>query len=221
MSPPPRVLVFGEDENDREILKELIVAICPALGGKVEKRRKPLIMAKGANKTQLSHRARKLAAVVRAEEARGPIAGVFVHEDADDVAPADEKREQQMVEACAKHCLKIYAVVPAWEIEAWFFLFPEAVSSAFPSWKPLPRLVGARVDLRRDAKERFRDSTTGRRAGRRYRESDGPLVARKIAELGIARSPLGVSAAYVRFVSSCDDCCHSRGVVDGNHRRDP
>jgi hypothetical protein len=97
-------------------------------------------------------------------------------------------------------------VVPAWETEAWFFLFPDAVSKAFPSWNKLTAATG-RVDQRQNAKEAFRDATTPKKAKRRYSESDGPAIAAKIAELGLARSPTGRSDAYDRFIRCVDDCC--------------
>jgi hypothetical protein len=126
-----RILVFGEDDHDREVLRILIRALCPAASGRVSKRKKPLLLAKGAQTNALDSRAKKFAAVVRAERVIQPVACVFVHEDADDFAPADEARAIAMTAAAAKHGVDIFAVVPAWETEAWFFLFPDAVSKAF------------------------------------------------------------------------------------------
>ncbi|AUX19808.1 uncharacterized protein SOCEGT47_002610 [Sorangium cellulosum] len=45
---PPVVLVFGEDENDRESIKILLEALCPALARRVQTRRHPLVLIKSA-----------------------------------------------------------------------------------------------------------------------------------------------------------------------------
>jgi hypothetical protein len=185
--------------------------LCPAADGRVAKRKKPLLLAKGATTGGLDARAKKLAATIRAEIAIRPVACVFVHEDADDYAPADKARAESMEAAAAKHGATVCAVVPAWETEAWFFMFADAVAEAFPSWIRLKPVVG-RVDNRKDAKEAFRNATTPRSARRRYREHDGPKIAAKIAERGEARSPVGRSDAYERFVRCADTCCTQ---VDG------
>lgn len=206
MASSPRVLVFGEDDNDREILRILILALCPALAGRVDKRKRPLLLAKGAQIGALDARAEKLAAAVRADAAIRPVGCVFVHEDADDYAPADLARATAMEAAASKHGVDICAVVPAWEMEAWFFLFPEAVAEAFPSWQTLKPATG-NVDRRQHAKEAFRDATTPKKAKRRYEGSDGPAIARKIAESGCVRKPTGKADAFDRFLRCVDECC--------------
>lgn len=202
----PQVLVFGEDDNDREVLRILITSLCPPASGRVAKRKKPLLLARGATPDGLEARAKKLAATIRADEAIRPVACVFVHEDADDYAPADRHRAGSMEAAAAKYGAKICAVVPAWETEAWFFLFPGAVAETFPSWTKLKSATG-RVDRRKDAKEAFRSATTPKNAKRRYEESDGPKIAATIAERDEARSPVGISDAYQRFIDCVDACC--------------
>jgi hypothetical protein len=205
-----RILVYGEDENDRDIIRELIVAICPSAAGRVEKRRRPPMFVKGGSSTNLAHRAQKFAAAVRADEsANGPVSCVFVHEDADGLPPEDEVRGRQMRDACANEGLDVIPVVPAWEIEAWFFLFPAAVARGFPSWRRLPERPGARVDFIENAKERFRALTAPPGGKRRYVESDGRRIASCIRELGLADSPVGEAAAFTRFREDVAGCCTS------------
>jgi hypothetical protein len=217
---PDRILVFGEDNNDREVLQELIVALCPSLEGRVEKRRQPPMLVKGLNSSRLAIRAKRFAAAVRADEAvGGPVSCVFVHEDADAFPPEDEARGERMRDACRREGVDIVAVVPAWEIEAWFFLFPLAVSKAFPSWRKLPEMPGRRADFIQDAKEKFRAQTAPSNRKRRYVESDGPRIARCIRELDLADSPIGECAAYRRFRESVAECCTSRGGPKVKRRR--
>lgn len=214
----PRVLVFGEGDSDREAIRELIVALCAAADGRVEKRMKPLLLVKNASAPNLSVRAQKLAATVRADQAaRGPVACVFVHEDADDLAPTDERRAAAMREATLAAGLEVCPVVPAWELEAWWFLFPDAVASAFPSWSRLPSKPQRQVDRIRNAKEAFRNATTPRRARRRYTESDGIDIARAVRQLDLANRPVGRADAYDRFRQCVDQCCARLG--EGAARR--
>lgn len=200
------VALFAEDPTDYLAIEQLIVALCPSAAGRVVKRRRPLLLAKGAQAAALQKRAAQLAATVRQIEiSDGPVTCVFVHEDADAVTPADARRSAEMRAAAHAADVEICPVVPAWELEAWWFLFPDAVAAAFPSWKKLtPR---ATVDRITDAKEKFRDATTDRRTRRRYREADGQAIAGKVRALGLARAPMGTCASYTRFVDCVDECC--------------
>jgi hypothetical protein len=105
---------------------------------------------------------------------------------------------------------------PAWELEAWWFLWPDAVGSLHQTWQAPTAYVGREVGLVRNAKEELQRqllpaSSGERRRKHSYRESDAPLVARKIRELGIADEPRGVSRSYQRFQDSVRECCDHAG----------
>lgn len=194
-----RVFIFGEDGNDAKALGELVVALNSDVRGRLEHRMKPLLLAKGAPEDAVKHRAGKLAAFLRSEEARGKTpAAVFIHEDADGYPPEDETRELRLRDAAKRAGLAIEPVVPAWELEAWWFLFPRAVAEAFPSWELLPDPNGKRVDHTQNAKEAL-IKATGKLGRRRYTEADAPSIARAVRELGLAEQPAGRAGAYDRF----------------------
>jgi hypothetical protein len=202
-----RVFIFAEDRNDAKALQELITALCPSADGSVERRIKPLLLAKGASPGALQRRAARLAAHMRAESARGKRATcIFLHEDADAHPPADRERSSQLYQAARAAGIDLCPVVPAWEMEAWWFLFPAAVASAFPSWRPLPSAPHKAVDRTKDAKEALRRAT-GPRGTRRYSEADAPRIASEVRRLGLAERPTGHADAYVRFRSCVDECC--------------
>ena len=181
------MFVFAEDRNDAKALEELISALCPQAKGRVERRTRPLILAKGAQRDALRRRAAKLAATLQVEAARGkPAACVFVHEDADAHPPADAQRVKVLTDAARQQGLRICPVVPAWEMESWWFLFPSAVAAAFPTWKQLPQSAGRDVDRLKDAKEALKRAT-GRRGERRYSEADAPRIAAEVRRLGEAQ----------------------------------
>jgi hypothetical protein len=203
------VLIFGEDENDREALKELIVALCPELEARVETRPRPLVLLKDVSPAEIPNRARQIADVVAAERVRKNVRCVFAHHDCDDVEPAHEAVSRRIEEALARAGCPTHAVAPAWELEAWWFMWPSAVKAYQSSWNIPKKYRGIKVGLIVDAKEEFRRGvrSAGKQKGREYRESDSPLIAKKVREMGLARNPEAQSSSYERFVASVDSCC--------------
>ncbi len=199
---PPAVLIFGESDNDRRAIRELILALCPRLDGYILLRQHPLVLIKDARPQDVPSRAQKIADIVSAESRLRGITCVFVHEDCDAVEPRHEALAEKIEQALAEVGCHAHAVVPAWEIEAWWFLWPQAVTAYQVHWSLPARYKGTRIGLIVNAKEQFRRSTVAGskvRTPRRYRESDSPLIAQKVRELGIVRSPEAVSASFERF----------------------
>jgi len=203
------VLVFGEDENDTKAIRELIVALCPELESRIETRRRPLVLIKDARPEDVPDRARQIADVVAAERRRRNVLCVFAHQDCDDVEPSHEAIGRKIEDALERAGCHVHAVTPAWEIETWWFLWPAAVRAYQSSWKLPTRYFGADVGLIVNAKEELRRAVLapGDRRPRRYRESDSPLLAKKVREMGIVRNPEAKSLSYERFVGSVDACC--------------
>ena len=210
----PLVLVFGEDENDRKSIRELIEALRPELAGRVQERRQPLVLIKNARPEDVPERAQRIAAVVDTDRATHDVMCVFAHEDCDDVEPAHEAACTKIETALAKVGCLAHAVVPAWELEAWWFMWPEAVQAVRPkSWRAPDDHLGKRVGLIKDAKEELRKRVVPkdlkpekRKTFPHYQESDSPTIARHVREKKLARTPGARSDSYARFLASVDQC---------------
>lgn len=185
-----RVLVFGEDDHDRKAIKALAEGLRPDLAGRVELRRSPLFLVKNQDLDKTATQAEKIAEIVRTEQ---PVCAVLAHEDCDDLEPAHErvaaaKRAALAKALAATGCVPI-PVTPAWEIEAWWFLWPQAVKAANPSWRAPDDHVGKHVGSIRDAKEELKRCVRPRgkspRKVRDYEEADSPAIARHVVAAGI------------------------------------
>lgn len=144
MSTREVVLVFGEDENDRSAVRALFQGLRPDLAGRVavEKRRAPMTLVKGMRSPARGSRAGRVAAAVRAEHrVRGVRACVF-HEDTDAVEPSSAVLADEIRTAYAACPGVVVPAVAAWEIEAWWYLFPRAVAQTHPTWRVPDQHVG-------------------------------------------------------------------------------
>lgn len=202
-------LIFGESENDTRALAELIQALCPQLTNRVVTRRRPLVLIRSSSPNDVGLRARKLAAAVRAEKVATPVVCVFAHEDADEVEPAHQTIAEKIERALHEAGCPAHAVVPAWEMESWLLLFPAALTAFRASWARTAIYRGRDVGRVQNSKEKLIRLT--RKSGQEYRESDAPLVAKKIRELQIANIPEGTSRSYERFRAAVDECCAKMG----------
>ncbi|HZI04621.1 MAG TPA: hypothetical protein VEZ71_11390 [Archangium sp.] len=211
---PSIVLLFGEDENDTKSIRELIEGLRPELAGKVQHRRQPLVLIKNARPEDVPERAQRVADAVDIERATHDVACVFAHEDCDEVEPKHLAVCAKIETALAKAGCPAHAVVPAWELEAWWFMWPNAVQAVRPkSWRAPDDHRGKQVGLIKDAKEELRrkvvpkDLKPEKRKGfPHYQESDSPTIARQVREKKLARKPGAKSDSYSRFVSSVDQC---------------
>ena len=215
----PRVLVFGESENDTATLRELILALCP--GVKVEVRRRPIVLIKNARPENVRPQADQIARAVAVEEVRGPVACVFAHKDSDCVEPGDVNVATSIEAALGAaltragvHGCHVHAAVPAWETENWLLLWPDVIGEYMRSWRTPSEYEGRSVGLVRNGKEELARAVRppGLKRGQRwreYRESDAPMIARSVRNKGLATTPRGTSASYARFRNSVDACCEA------------
>lgn len=200
----PVILVFGEDDNDRESIVELVKALCPA-APPVKKRKSPLVLVRGRQQAETQKNAMSAAKIVTAAMRTEHVCLVIAHEDCDAVEPAhiDLSRDIESTWGKAVPC-PVIAATPAFEIEAWWFLFPDAVAKVVTAWNPLPktnRNVGKSINAKEALIRALRPSTKGK-PPRDYTESDSPEIARHIRELGLARKPQGESGSFVKFANS-------------------
>ncbi|NOK11131.1 hypothetical protein [Corallococcus exercitus] len=211
---PQQMLVFGESENDTKSLKELIVALRVDLAGKVQTRRDPLVLIKNARPEDVPDRAKRIADVVDISRATHDIVCVFAHEDCDDLEPKHEEACRKIEKAMQQADCPAHAVVPAWELEAWWFMWPAAVQAIRPkSWRAPDDYIGKDVGRIKDAKEELKKRVVPkdlkpdkRKSFQTYQESDSPAIAQAVQEKGLARKPGAKSGSYARFVASVDQC---------------
>ena len=93
------------------------------------------------------------------------------------------------------------AVAAAWEIEAWWFLWPDAALAVNSKWRrpEPPRPEVGRIE---NAKEAFRQALRPKVKSQRprdYAESDSPKIAAKVRELGLVDQRAAGSRSFDRF----------------------
>lgn len=189
------VLVFGESRNDSDAVAELVVAANPRLAGRIRALPRPTSLTRTAGAHPVRRWVDEIARAIRAHEAaKGPVAAVLVHRDADGADP------DGLVAAALKGQLASlggHPVVPVHTIESWWFLFPDAVEAVRPTtWKGcMPRRTRDVERIDRPKNELM--NRTGGRGATAYSEADSPAIARKIRALG--KAPQGSSASYRRL----------------------
>ena len=187
--------MFGEDRNDVESIRELLVWVNPTLNGRIKPMIKPPSLTRQARPMAVNRWLSDITAVVDAYVARGKqVSALLVHRDADGPDPTGAE------EAALNRQLRVVrppgqAVVPVQEIEAWWLLFPDAVEEVNPrTWRARIPRVDRDVETIASPKAELQRLTRGRHA---YRESDSPRIAEQIRH-GTA-SQHGRSASFERF----------------------
>ena len=193
----PVGLIFAENENDAEALKNLAYAIRPDLP-RMSSRRKPLVLIKDRKAAEDRKRnAAQIAAVIFAAEVECDVKFVVAHQDCDAIEPAHlqltELIDKELVAAGLRNVL---SVAPAWETEAWWFLWPDAVARVNSKWNRLKRssnhgtITNAKEALRRDL----------RSAGARdYEESDARQISANVRSMGIISKRLGHCCSFLQY----------------------
>jgi hypothetical protein len=135
-------------------------------------------------------------AVVAYQVARRPVAAVLVHRDADGADPDGYVAAELGSQISS---VRGHPVVPVQAIEAWWFLFPDAVEAVRPrAWQGvMPRRSRDVEVIVRPKDELMR--LTGGRSRPPYSEADSPAIARKVRDLR-PRS-YGSSSSYDFLVS--------------------
>lgn len=203
MAKPVVILIFGEDSNDRAAIKELILALRPD-AVRIEPRRSPLVLVKGKDKARDRKNLAEIAAVVRADQRRGWRCVVVAHRDCDAIEPAHERIAGELERGLLDQGIaQAVAATAAWEIEAWWFLWPEAALAVNSKWR-CPEPPRRDVGQIENAKETFRQALRPRKKGQRprdYTESDSPKIAARVKDLGIIDQRAAVSGSFERFMS--------------------
>lgn len=196
------VLVFGESENDRRAIQHLVVALRPDLEGAVEPRRSPLVLIKGALPKKQKSNAAEIASIAKLEQRTRSVRAVLAHQDCDAVEPAQVSVSHAIESALSSAGCPgaVIAVTPAWEVEAWWMVFPEAVKKVCQAWREPRNWVGKDVGKVTNAKEKLAQAVqTGGAAAktkREYRESDSIDIAQNIANQNLLREFSGGSRKH-------------------------
>jgi len=191
----PVVLVFGESLNDAAAVKDLVIAANSALAHRIRAAPRPVSLTRMASERRARDWVREIDAVINATEATGQrVAAVLVHRDAD--GPDPDARVEASLGAQLRSLGRAHPVVPIQMIEAWWFLFPDAVESVRPhAWRGTMARRPRDVEAIENPKEVLRQRT--RQRGPEYAESDSPIIAQHVRQQNL--QPLGRSGSYERL----------------------
>ncbi len=207
------ILAFGESLTDCGALRELMLGLRPNLPV-VQLRQRPIMLRRGTSLAKMKRMGSEIGRLLAAEAIRHNVIAIVVHRDFDDIEPSDDLDHPNALEADTVAALQpvlllgcqIVPVVPAWETEAWWFLWPEQVAKHRPTWKPLSNRKATWVDRIPHAKETLIKELRpiGPRRTPDFSETDAPLIARLVRQDGVCRLPKGRSKGYERFVRAID-----------------
>ncbi|MBL8571734.1 MAG: hypothetical protein JNK84_21880 [Phreatobacter sp.] len=184
------VLVFGEDDTDRSALIDIAQAVRKTTA-KFAKRHRPLVLLRKSELPATRRRAAEgIAALVRAEAVSNDVIAVIAHRDCDSVEPAHVQAAEEIeAELKAAGVGVPVAATPAFEMEAWWLLFPEALSQVRRCWARIEignRNVGSIVDAKEFLRRSLRPADpVARQRCPDFCESDGAYIAAKIKELAL------------------------------------
>ena len=184
-----RVLVFGEDDNDRTAIRHLIPALLPInTRTEIKAIRRPIVLSRGADRRKKKAMAQEIAGFYEVFARRGRVT-VVVHRDCDALEPSHIENTANLLGYLGRAGVtRAVPATPAWEIESWWMHFPEAIRQTRPCWRNVNYAV-AGIGMIANAKERLARDLRPRGRGRNcpdFSESDGIRIAQIIAEHRLA-----------------------------------
>lgn len=181
------VLFFGEDVNDANALMHLAKALAPA-GVEIEMKylRRPPILRRDSGNRKRRGMASEIAGFAEILGKRRHVI-VVVHRDCDQLEPAhvadSEDLYNDLVGAGVPNPVP---ATPAWEMETWWMLFPEALALTRKCWNKID-YGSVSVGMIANAKERLRRDLRPKNVRcRDYCESDSGTIASFIAQHSLA-----------------------------------
>ncbi|WP_405678144.1 hypothetical protein OG859_10695 [Streptomyces sp. NBC_00048] len=195
---PSVIIVAGESDNDREVLRHLIRALHPGPCPKVEVIKDKIKLAAAID--QLSPRVETIRknALAKARDCRADLAGVVVHADLDQVADETYERVRERVTSQLKNGLPCNSALAlaAVEMEAWLMQFPDAFPKVRRGWAMRPEDCRKDLAYLPNPKEHLR-----RHLGKPpYRESDSPLIMEAAVQHGhVSARPSGNNRSFRDF----------------------
>jgi hypothetical protein len=190
-------LIFCEDENDAVALSHISHAVRGDLP-RLQYCRKPLILMRDQKQAEARKKnAADVAAVVRAWQQAATVKLIIAHQDCDEVEPAHEVLSERVkTELEGQGLTNVLAVAPAWETEAWWFLWPDAVAAVNSKWRRLSR-TGNHGKIK-DAKETLRRDLRSPKT-RDYEESDSRRISENVKTLSLIGVKTGTSNSFELF----------------------
>lgn len=202
---PKTILIFGEDDNDSHALKHLVEALRPGLA-QIKTHRRPIILSKDAHASKRDEMCREIAKLVGALRVVCEVVSIVAHRDCDAAEPAHVASRESLLRDMRNHALpQPVAATPAFEMEAWWFLWPEALAATRSCWNHVKsrghvgKIVNAKEKLRRELRPKG-----GAVKCPEYAESDSRRIAENVKQLGLVRAPKGQSDSFADFVSQLD-----------------
>lgn len=202
------VVLAGEDRNDRECLRVLLEAWCPAMSGRLVEIKDSVRLLHAKSHGELTSRVKTLASKARAKAKleRADLACVFVHEDLDR-PDGDEYTEarQRVQSALDAQFDNAHYVLSVAEVEAWLLMFPAALTGTVSSWRVPQQYQNRDTGTLGDPKQILTRNVSG--SGRRYRESDAPGVLAKAVALNCIDKPIGSNRSWNQLRADVTECC--------------
>jgi hypothetical protein len=195
-------LIFCEDENDAVALRNIALAIRPSLP-RIDYCRRPLILIRDQKSAEDRRKnAADVLAVLKAKSLEFAIRFVIAHQDCDDFEPAHVALSAKIKATLSSQGIPgVVPAVPAWELEAWWYLWPAAVAAVNSKWKKLTR-TGNHGRIK-DGKEQLRrDLRNPERRSRDYEESDSRAISNNVFSMGIVDIKTGNSSSFEEFRSA-------------------
>jgi hypothetical protein len=200
------ILIFGESDNDTHALKHLVAALRPELP-RAEPRRHPIILAKGAHERKRDSIAEGIAKLVAAQSVTHEVVSVIAHRDCDAIEPAHTANGKTLLEDMhTRNLPQPIAATPAYEMEAWWFLWPEALAATRPCWNKIKSR--GNVGTIRNAKDELRKELRPKGAGAScpdYAESDSRKIAENVNKLNLVYDRRGNSESFMEFVRQIEE----------------
>ncbi|MGI4953944.1 MAG: hypothetical protein ACRYGM_19255 [Janthinobacterium lividum] len=138
MSEVHHVLFHGEDVHDSISLVNIVKAILPD-GHFIESKvlRSPTILRRDAHPTKRRAMSLDIAEFAQTLNSRRRVI-VVVHRDCDEVEPAHVANAEALeADLRSGGVPNPVAATPAWDIETWWMLFPEALAATKKCWSPV------------------------------------------------------------------------------------
>ena len=132
-----------------------------------------------------------------------------LHKDTDAVEPSSAALADEIRRAYDGCPGRVVPAVAAWEVEAWWYLFPDAVGATRATWRAPTQHVGRDTGLVESPKEKLKRDVRPPAASRAaafttYAEADSEAIARAIVDGGHLRRPGGTSTSWTAFVAAVD-----------------
>jgi hypothetical protein len=186
MPTSPHFLIYGEDQNDRAALRHIVKAILPPnVTATVQLIQKPIVLSRNAERSgKRKSMSEEIASFARSFQKHSSKVIVIAHHDCDAVEPAHKDDavalEADLTKAGVENPI---AATPAWEMETWWMLFPDAVAEVRSCWRKID-YGRTNVGMIENAKERLIKDLRpqGKQKGRcpDYCEADSVKIAKTI-----------------------------------------